>query len=78
MNDMKGVLMMKRYLLLLLAITMKMTSVAQNTTLPTVVEGRVWNVVRFIPAEPQSQTPCLVTIKTSRDDGVSVGHTPAR
>ena len=29
-----------------------MTSVAQNTTLPTVVEGRVWNVVRIIPAEP--------------------------
>jgi hypothetical protein len=44
--------MMKRYLPLLLALAMKMASMAQDTTLPTVVEGRVWNVVRIIPAEP--------------------------
>ena len=31
---------------------MKMISAAQNTTQPTVVEGRVWNVVRIIPSEP--------------------------
>lgn len=43
---------MKKYLLLLFAIASQMVSWAQDTTLPTVVEGRVWNVVRIIPAEP--------------------------
>ncbi len=43
---------MKKYLLLFLGIAMKMASVAQNTILPTVVEGRVWNVVSIIPSEP--------------------------
>ena len=43
---------MKRYLLLLLAIAMKMASMAQDTTLLTVVEGRVWNIVSIIPSEP--------------------------
>ncbi len=43
---------MKRYLPLLLALAIKTASMAQDTTLPTVVEGRVWSVVRIIPAEP--------------------------
>ena len=43
---------MKKNLLFLFAISMKMTLVAQNPMLPTVVEGRVWNVVSIIPAEP--------------------------
>ena len=43
---------MSKYLLLLLAIAMRMTSLAQDTTLPTVVEGRIWNVVSIQPAEP--------------------------
>ena len=43
---------MKKYLLLLFAIASQMVSWAQDSTLPTVVEGRVWNIVRIIPAEP--------------------------
>ena len=43
---------MKRNLLLLLAIASQMISVAQNPTSSTIVEGRVWNVVSIIPAEP--------------------------
>ena len=43
---------MKTYLLLLLAFAMKMTSWAQDNMLPTVVDGRIWNVVSIHPAEP--------------------------
>ena len=43
---------MKAYLLLLLAFAMKMTSWAQDNMLPTVVDGRIWNVVSIHPAEP--------------------------
>ena len=43
---------MKTYLLLLLAFAMKMTSWAQDNMLPTVVDGRSWNVVSIHPAEP--------------------------
>ena len=43
---------MSKYLLLLLAIAMRMTSLAQDTTLPTVVDGRIWDVVSIHPAEP--------------------------
>ena len=43
---------MKTYLLLLLAFAMKMTSWAQDNMQPTVVDGRIWNVVSIHPAEP--------------------------
>ena len=43
---------MKTYLLLLLAFAMKMTSWAQDNMLPTVVDGRIWNVVSIHPTEP--------------------------
>ena len=43
---------MKAYLLLLLAFAMKMTSWAQDNMQPTVVDGRIWNVVSIHPAEP--------------------------
>ena len=43
---------MKTYLLLLLAFAMKMTSWAQDNMLPTVVDGRSWNVVSIHPTEP--------------------------
>ena len=43
---------MNKYLLLLYIITMNLTSVAQSNFEPMVVEGRVWNVVSIIPAEP--------------------------
>lgn len=43
---------MKRLLLLLFVIAIKMAVVAQNTFLPTVVEGRAWNVVSIHPADP--------------------------
>jgi hypothetical protein len=43
---------MNKYLLLLYIITMNLTSVAHSNFEPMVVEGRVWNVVSIIPAEP--------------------------
>jgi hypothetical protein len=47
---------MKRFWLLLFAITIKMAVVAQTTTLPMVVEGRTWNVVSINPAYPSEAT----------------------
>ena len=43
---------MRRLLLLLFVIAIKMAAVAQTTTLPMVVEGRIWNVVTIHPADP--------------------------
>ncbi len=43
---------MSKYLILLLAIAMRMTSLAQSTFEPIVVDGRIWNVVSIHPAEP--------------------------
>ena len=39
------------YYLLFFSITIKMTSIAQNSICPMVVEGRTWNVVYLNPAE---------------------------
>ena len=44
--------MMNKYLLLLFAIAIRMTSAAQDTMSPMLVDGRVWNVVSIHPAEP--------------------------
>lgn len=43
---------MSKYFILLLAIAMRMTSLAQSTFEPIVVDGRIWNVVSIHPAEP--------------------------
>ena len=43
---------MNKVFFLLIAATVKMTSFAQNAIRPTVVEGRIWNVVSIRPAEP--------------------------
>ena len=43
---------MNKYLLILLAIAMNLTSVAQGNFEPMVVEGRIWNVVKIHYAEP--------------------------
>ena len=42
---------MRRLLLFLFVIAIKM-AVAQTTTLPMIVEGRIWNVVTIQPADP--------------------------
>lgn len=43
---------MKKLLLMLIAIVIKMASAAQNPIPPTVIEGRIWNIVSIHPAEP--------------------------
>ena len=48
---------MNKYLLILLAIAMNLTSVAQVNFEPMVVEGRIWNVVSIQPADlPESDS----------------------
>ena len=47
-----------------------MISIAQTTMRPTIVEGRIWNVVSIHPAETPGSVPYRQAItKTSVGDG---------
>lgn len=62
--------MMNRFLLFSIALGVQMISIAQTTMRPTIVEGRIWNVVSIHPAETPGSVPYRQAItKTSVGDG---------
>ena len=60
----------------MLAIGSQIISMAQNTSSPTVVEGRVWNVVSIIPVEPPESDNIPGYYKDIRGRwGIGIHHT---